>query len=210
MEIIYLKNKENNQKSHPRRENLIDRKPIRTVNKINHSVKKQVKKKKRKRPRFYIGIFIAFLIISAFLFTSHNAGYVPVRAFLQIKEPSGNINEIDYSEIEKNYPITECVPEIRDIKHKLYESDETLQVISENYKEDLLNEGYKLKYNGVKNIKGFDVHYQGYTKGITAVVILLTSDEIDMFDSDTLVLYSTGDIFSYKKIINKYSSNLEL
>jgi len=210
VEIIYLKNKENNQRSYPRRENHIDRKQVRSLRNTNHTVKKQVKKKKGKKPRYYIGIFVTFLIISTFLFTTLNTGYMPVRAFLQIKEPSGHISEIDYSMIEKTYPITESVPEIRDIKHKLYESDENIRVISENYKDELLNEGYKLKYSGVKDIKGFDVHYYGYTKGITAVVILLTSDEIDMFNSDTLVLYSTGDVFSYKKIINKYSSNIEL
>ncbi len=208
VEIIYLKNKENNQKRYNSRDTLIEKSQPRKIKNINHSINKDTKNKKRKT-RFYTSIFIAFFIISTILVTSYNTGYLPVNSLLEIKEPSGRYTEIKYSEIERNYPITNAIPEIKDIKNKLYESDENIRVISENYKKDLLNEGYKLEYNGVENIKGINVHYYGYIKGITAVVILITSDNIDTFDSDTLVLYSTGNIFSYKNIIDRYSSNFK-
>ena len=210
VEIIYLRKNSNTQRNYKPKINVCKDKKVRHNSKNYKPIeKKPVKKKKKRSSRFYIGVFIAFILISAFLFTSHNAGYVPISAFLNIKSPSGSFSEIRYEELDQSYPITESLPEIKNIKHKVFETDETVEVVAENYKYDLLEEGYKLEYNGVKEVKGVDVHYYGYTKGITAVVILITSDNIGLINSGTIVLYSTGDVFSYKSIINRYSNVLD-
>ncbi len=203
VEIVYLR-KDTNSKS-----NLKPKINVHGQKKVNHHINSINKKKKTKRkPSFYLAIFIAFILISAFLITTHSTGYLPINKFLKIKSPSGSFKEITYQEIEKNYPITESISEIKNIKHKIFESNEDIQVISDNYKQDLNREGYKLEYQGIKEIRGIDVHYYGYIKGITAVVILITSEELNIMDSKTLVLYSTGNVFSYKNLIDKYSQNL--
>jgi len=207
VEIIYINN---NQK---KIENL---KPQVNISKnIDIKQKLPVKKvksfmKRKKSKKFYVSLFSIFIIFTAALLTSYNAGFVPIDILLDIKEPSGVVSEVSYAKIKNYYPITESIPDINNIKHKIFQSSEEISVIVDNYANELTKEGYSLKYSGVKGIKGIDVHYYAYIKGITAAVILLTKEKLDIFNSNTLVLYSTGNVFSYKDIVNKYSNNLDL
>ena len=209
VEVIYIhKNKKTNTdnlKPSVRINNKNDtNNTIRTYNKPNNQYKPQ---KRKKGPMNYISIFIVLIILIAAFSTTYNAGYVPINPFLEIKEPAGNAREISYMQIKEKYPIVDSIPEIKTVKHELFGTDETITNIAREYKKDLSNDGFKLKYSGSTELKGINVHYYGFIKGITAAVILMTSDDVGVANTETIVLYSIDNIFSYKSIIDKYSNH---
>jgi hypothetical protein len=154
----------------------------------------------------YAVFLICFIILIPTLAVSYNAGYLPIPQFLEIKEPIGNFKEITLSIIAEKYPVVKSIPELDIIKHKMYKTDEELSIVSKCYIIQIENEGYELKYEGIENIEGFNIHYLGFIKGLTAIVILMTNDGIDIKETNTFVIYSTGSIFDYKQMFEKYGN----
>lgn len=166
--------------------------------------------KPKKRLKYYISIAIVFFILITAFSTAYNAGYVPIKHFLKTKEPSGFAREISYMQIKEEYPIVDSIPEIKSVKHKLYGTDDTISNVADKYKQDLSEEGFKLKYCGNTKVKGINIHYYGYIKGITAAVILMTCDDVGLANTETVVLYSTSNVFTYKSLIDKYSDSFDI
>jgi len=167
-------------------------------------------KKQKKGLKYYVSIAVVFLLFITVFSTTFNAGYIPIDQFLEIKEPSGNAREISYMQVKEKYPIVDSIPEIKTVKHKLFGTDNTISNVADDYEKELINQGYKLEYCGNTDIKGINVHYYGFVKGITAVVILMTSDDVGVANTETIVLYSTANVFTYKSIIEKYSYRFDI
>ena len=208
VEIIYIhRNKGSNSNDLEPTVNLHKTKPRIPPKEPYHKPKNSYKPVKRKRgPIYYVSIIIVFLILITAFTTTYNAGYIPIKSLMEVKEPSGNAREISYTQVKEKYPLIDSIPEIKAVKHKLYGTDDPIPNVANKYERDLLSDGFKLKYCDNTEIKGVNVHYYGYLKGFTAVVILMTSDDVGVANTETIVLYSTSNIFSYKAIINKYSN----
>ena len=212
VEIIYIKRERNNQNDYTKPEIKIysNQNEIATKNPNNTFVKKETKK-----PNFNIkrtSYLIACLVITGIILTSSfNAGYLPIKQFLEIKEPIGISEEIDIKEAIEKYSLPlDSIPSFDGVNYKIYATDQIKPVIEADYKDELTTEGFNLKYMGVKNIKGFDLYYYGFIKGITAVFIIINTDQTYNEDYKTLVLYSTGNVFDYAEILKDNSGLLKL
>lgn len=182
----------------------------------NNSPKRPIQKEPKTKkpffnPRKTFYLLICFAIIGVVVSSSFNAGFIPVKSFLEIKEPIGNAQEINVEESIERYslPIKE-IPTFENVKYKIYGTNQGKSVIEADYKDELKSEGYELKYSGTQNIKGFDITYYGFIKGLTAVVILTTSDDIYLDEYETLVLYSTGSVFDYAEILRDNAGLLKI
>lgn len=182
-------------------------KTIKQDNAKNNLSKKNLNKNKTKNhKKRSIVFFICFIILIPVLASSYNAGFLPISQFLEIKEPIGNFKEISLSSLAEKYPIVESLPELDEMKHRIYSTDEESSIISKCYTMQIQNEGYELKYEGTENIEGFNIHYLVFIKGLTAIVILMTDDISDIKNSNTFVIYCTGNVFNYKQMFEKYSN----
>ena len=206
VEIIYLYKEDPIKESmYPKvtiHNNFVNKKP----EKIKNNLYEKIVSKKKNHKKRYTVFFICFIILIPTLAVSYNAGYIPISQFLEIKEPIGKYKEITLSIIAERYPVVNSIPELNKIKHKMYKTDEELSIVSKCYKIQIENEGYELKYEGTENIEGYNVHYLGFIKGLTAIVILMTNDGINTQETDTLVIYSTGSVFDYKQMFEKYGN----
>lgn len=233
IEVIYLRHKkteqvffENNQQKKPGyiREKNQNTQNLNSQVKIHKKkIKKENKTKKPIKPTEYkpqnkittkrnykriISIFtILTILISTTGFIAFDTGYLPVKAFLPLEEPAGTIGSIEIDNLIEEYKEISDIPDIEDLKYKLYISEATPENIINNYKYLLKQKGYKLQYRGIINKNGIDFEYYGFTEGITAIGILIT-DEIDQLISEkTTILYTTGSIFDYQDIISWYKTS---
>ncbi len=182
------------------------KKQIKTETKSNYTYKKQNFNQKNYKRIFSIFTIIC-IMISSISFIAFDTGYLPVKAFLPVKEPVGTIGSIEIDNFIEEYKKITDIPDIEDLKYKIYISEATPDNIIQNYQYQLENEGYKLKYRGITTKKGIEFEYYGFAKGITAIGLLIT-DEIDQLVSQkTTILYTTGSVFDYKDIISWYKAN---
>lgn len=167
---------------------------------VEHPLKKNL-------PRVVTLAAIILILVGASSFTAHRGGFLPLKIFLDTEEPIGDASEIDVDKYMKEYPQLNDLPNLNKIKHKLYGTDASINTVAVDYKQRLRNKGYKLKYTGTKTIRGISLDYFGFTKGLTVVGIVMTSDGISQFKNyDTVVLYTTGNLFAYKDAISWYNA----
>ncbi len=212
VEIIYLKkNKYTNQNSFEPDVLNNSKQQSKDIKKPKNKIEKTKPKKyvfNLKRTSFLITFFIILIMLVS---SSFNAGFIPVKNFLEIKEPIGKIKEINIQETAEKYSLPlNSIASFEGIKYKVYSSSQTKDIIEEDYKLELKNEGFNLKCTGTKNIKGFNLNYYGFIKGITVILILTSSDNIFINGYETLVLYSAGSVFDYAEIIKDNRNFLDL
>ena len=214
VEIIYLKRetntKDNYLKSdvcvHPSNDCKVIKNPFNKIVENRPETKKSFFNPKK---TFYL--ILCFVVIGIVLSSSFNAGYIPVKRFLEIKEPIGVIAEINIEETIEKYSLpVGAIPTFEKVKYKIYGSNQRKPVIEADYIDELTNEGFILEYRGGKTVRGFDLNYYGFIKGLTAVVVIMTSDNIYINDYNTLVLYSTGSVFDYAEILKDNAGFLKL
>lgn len=214
VEIIYLKREQYTEEKNLNPDVCIH--PPQDCKIIQDSGNKVVKNKPKIKipflnPKKTIYLIICFVIIGIVISSSFNAGYIPIKSFLEIKEPIGVVAEINIQEAVEKYSLpVESIPTFENVKYKIYGSRQGKGVIEADYIDELTSEGFKLEYRGTKNIKGFDLNYYGFIKGLTAVAIITTSDNTYIKDYETLVLYSTGNVFEFAKIIKDNSDFLKI
>jgi len=173
--------------------------------------KKVTKRPNKKSNKIIKRIFAFFVIFMFFGVIAFNMGYLPIKALLHVPEPVGCVGEINIQTYEKDYPELSGVPNLDNIKYKIFISDATIETIANNYKYDLKEKGYELEYQGVITKKGMTFHYYGFVKGITAVGIILTSDLTKVSSTyETVVLSTIGSVYDYKEIINWCRTNIDL
>ena len=151
---------------------------------------------------------IAVIAVAAILFAAIGAGayaiqedLVPVKigeyTNLEVMVPEtaeASLTVITEEDICEEFPSLDgklfMVPHINDIEYKVYETDASVEVIFEDYRDSLTEQGYVLHYTGNETVYGCNVQYNGYLKGpLTAVGIMITDD---MENYNTIVGYVTG------------------
>lgn len=176
------------------------------ITKTNNPTNFKPQKKNKNIIRLITTLSIVFLVIGAVSFTAHSAGFLPFKPFLKIYEPVGRMGIYEANDVIGNFPSIVQIPALNNLKHKLFTSTHSINTIALDYKQRLENDGYKLEYSGQDTIAGVNFRYFGFVKGISAIGIIMTNDGGGDFGYNTLVLFTTGNIFSYKSIANWYNS----
>ena len=162
---------------------------------------------RRKTVKIIISVAIVLFIVGGIGSIAFNAGFLPIKGFLEVREPIGRSEEIDISSLMQEYPGLEDIPNLENINHGVYGTDASADAVAYDYKNRLRNDGYGLKYEGTGSHDGSDFHYYGFLKGITAVGIVTTSDTDEKFEYDTVVMYTTGNAFDYQEMLEWYQEN---
>jgi len=162
------------------------------------------KKKKRRVIRRYVSVVVVLMVILLSVSFAYGAGYIPITALLETKEPAGNAVELNVGMFAKFYPNVLNNPELDKFKYSAYGTDVSYSVVIEDYEQRLSDEGYSLEYDGDERINGLKARNYGYVKGFTGVGIVIISNTRFLFGHNTIVLYSTGNVFDYKSLLDNY------
>jgi hypothetical protein len=125
---------------------------------------------------------------------------------LSVKKPVGDSVELNVDDYLKEYPEFNEIPNLDKIKKAAYGTDASIDTVISDYTEKLNKEGYSLKYDGTGDLDGNSFQYYGFLKGITAVVIIVTSDGNKELAYKTEVLYTTGNALDFKAILDWYEN----
>jgi hypothetical protein len=173
-----------------------------TSKEINHTYNK---KRLNNRQRNIIRVLVLLVSIIVLLgiggFVAYNAGIIPIKELLEIKEPIGSAEEININKTIDKYPEIKNIPYIYKLKHELYRTDVSMDAVANDYQKKLEDNGYTLKYDGIISYKGIPYQYYGFLKGFIMIGIIMTSAENVSFGHETMVLYTTGSVFDYNRII---------
>ena len=183
------------------------KKPNKTV--MNHNITQKQKNQninKKSKKRIFTTFCILLFLIGATCFTANEAGFLPIKPFMSVYEPIGKTGEIKIDEYLKTSSVITAVPALDRVKYKIFTSDRLINSVAIDYKSKLSQKGYSLKYSGTETIRGIRFSYFGFVKGISVIGIVMTKDGTGLFGQQTVVLYTTGSIFDYNKIINWYQN----
>jgi len=176
-----------------------------------HTNKKQTNSKNQINTRkTFSCLIIATIMLLSSCIIALNFGYLPVKAFLEPPEPENYIAEVDVNSYMNHYREIKDIPNIDNIKYKIYVTDDNVDTTANNYERKLKDEGYSLEYRGVVNKKGMDFYYYGFIKGITAIGIIMTSDASDIFGHETTILSTIGSVFEYEEIVTWCRSKINI
>ena len=164
--------------------------------KVNHIYEKKSKKG-------LIAVCLLVIMMSA-AGTAYFFGFIPVA--LAVKEPVGNYVEMDASSYIQEYPELNEIPNLEKVKYEVFGTDAPRESIKNSYAQQLEGERYSLYREGFINIDGENFEFLAYLKGITAVVIIISEDG-ELLNQDTLVLYTTGNALDYQEILDWYNAH---
>ncbi|UCB57933.1 MAG: hypothetical protein JSV67_04815 [Thermoplasmatales archaeon] len=156
------------------------------------------KNKKRKKILVVIGI-VLICILSIFLILAY-LNYLPF--FLKPIKPIGNVEEKPMDSYIEKYPLISEIPNLDKIEKNFYDTDENSTSIVEFYKQKLSDEGYSLRYEDTIQIEGTEFTVLGFTKGVTAVGILISTNDSDGSE----VIYTTGNAVDFLDILEWYQN----
>ena len=182
--------------------NLTDESSYVTSNPVISYSQKQKKKKRATRGTLTIAIVIMLILVG--FFVAFSAGFIPINAFLEIKEPIGNSSEVDVEYFKEYFPKFSNLDVLEKFKYGVFLTDESSSVIKADYERRLEAEGYSLQHVKTEKIMGLSVKSYGYAKGFTGVGIIIFSNKNFLFDDNSLVVYTTGNVFDYLGVINEY------
>jgi hypothetical protein len=166
--------------------------------------------KKNKYLKIFAVLIVVIIIIGIFGSVVYNAGYIPLKRFMEVKKPLGNADEINIDEHIYKHPEIKKFPYLDKLKYKVFGTNESISVVANNYKEKLEKDGFKLLYDGVAYKGDIPLQYYGYLKGLTGVGIIITDDENVTLDYETMILYTTGNALDYRKILTWYRDNSDI
>jgi hypothetical protein len=170
-------------------------------------VKKPRGRYKRKVVKTLLIVVPILVLVGIVAGYAYNAGFIPITGFMDVKAPYGDSVELDVSTYIDEYPEFEDIPNLDKIKHSAYGTDESVNTVVSNYKQQLQGEGYSVKYEGTMDFEGRQFRVVGFLKGLTAVGVVVTDDADDEFGYDTVVLYATGSAFDFQEILEWYQNN---
>ncbi len=176
------------------------------VNKNKFDINKKllfIKKKSRK----LLLTFIVFIVILSIFFYLNFTNYFPYLS--ETKQPSGSVESINIQKYIQENPEIKEMPNLDKINYDAWRSNLTIKELVYSYKQDLLKNGYNLRYEDTINFDEKEYYVLGFLKGITAVGILLSLDKTyeDKYNSE--VIYATGNVFDFNEIIDWYQSQYQ-
>jgi hypothetical protein len=169
--------------------------------KNNHSIKKKVSNHQKNIEQYLILSMIIISLVRIGFIILFNRGFIPIGEFLEIQEPIGNLQEIEIEEYLDKFPEIKNISAIKKLKFKTYITNESIAKVRNNYIERLENNGYNFIYEGNIIKSGISYQYCGFLKGFTLIGIVMTSNSNIKYENETMVLYTTGSVFDYNKII---------
>ncbi len=161
---------------------------------------------KRKKVKIVVAIIVILSIVGAIGSLAYSAGFIPVKDFLDVKEPPGSYVELNAEDFIEEYPEINDMPNLDKIKYKAYGADESVESIAKYYKEKMEKDGYNLLREGTAYLDGKNFQYYGFLKGLTAVGVLLVSGADQEIGHNTMVVYTTGSALDYKEILDWYQN----
>lgn len=163
---------------------------------------------RRKNILKLLGVSISIIIILGICSTvAYNAGYIPMKRFMEVKKPIGDAEEIDINEHLDKHPEIKNLPYYDKFKYKLYGTNQSIDAVANDYKKKLENEGYKILIEGVAYKDEIPFQYYGFLKGMTGVGIIITANKNVTLDYETMVLYTTGNAADYRNVLKWYKEN---
>ena len=158
-----------------------------------------------KNKKRIIKIGIALTIVGIVTYLIYYLGFIPL--FVGVMEPPiGNAVEITEAYFEQNPGIAE-MPNLDKINYAAYGTTESAEAVAESYKEELLNEGYSVKYEGTVEFEATSYDVTGYLKGLTATAVITTSDIGELYEEyESVVLYATGNALDFQEILDWYQN----
>lgn len=161
----------------------------------------------KQKSRKLLLIFVVFIIVLLIFLYLNFTNYLPFLS--KTKQPMGNVESINIQKyIEENPEIRE-MPNLDKINYDAWRSNLTIEQLIDSYKQDLLKNGYNLRYEDTINFDGKEYYVLGFLKGITAVGILISIDKTygDKYNSE--VIYATGNVLDFNEIIDWYQSQYQ-
>jgi len=158
-------------------------------------------------------ILAAVLILGGAVggYAALETGYMPIKdiagfSTLEVIPPAGNYTTITMGNIVEMYPKTMDIlyeiPHLNDIRYQIYLTNASLDDVADQYNRQLSAKGYSCLYSGKVDVGNvtegiIPLYYYGYTKGITAVGVVMT----DYLPTNNAILYTTGHADYYRDII---------
>ncbi|KYK23216.1 hypothetical protein AYK21_02990 [Thermoplasmatales archaeon SG8-52-2] len=170
----------------------------------------ETNRKKNKYLKIFAVSIVVIIIIGIFGSVVYNAGYIPMKRFMEVKKPLGNADEINIDEHIYKHPEIKKFPYLDRLKYKVFGTNRSISVVANDYKEELEKDGFKLLYDGVAYKGDIPLQYYGYLKGLTGVGIIITDDENVTQAYETMILYTTGNALDYRKILTWYRDNSDI
>ena len=176
-----------------------------TSKEINHTYNEKRLNNRQRNIIRVLGLLVSIIVLLGIGgFVAYNAGFVPINEFLEVQKPAGTAVELNAGKFMDECPEFENIPNLDKIKYKIYGINESISSVVTEYKQKLEKDGYSVKYNGTVHAGEMSFQYYGFLKGITAVGIIMTSDANRISGYETVVLYTIGNVFDYKEIIDWY------
>lgn len=161
---------------------------------------------KRKTANFLVKCAAVLIVVGAIGGVAYNAGFLPIKELLSVKEPVGSSVPLDVDSYMAAYPELAEIPNLNRIKYEAFGTDESTSVVISEYTQQLEAEGYHLEYEGTTEMGGNSFRFVGFLKGLTAVGIISIDDPTEDVGHDTVVLYATGNAFDFKEILDWYQN----
>ena len=161
-----------------------------------------INKKKRLSKKLCVLSIVSIVFLMTF-FISYSFGFIPLG--LSVIEPVGNVKTVNADELIEEFPSISDMPNLDKIEYEAYDTDAPITSVIDTYQDELINDGYSLKYSGTVELDGITFNVYGYLKGFTAVGILAT-DEITE-DYESLIFYATGNALDFREILDWYKEN---
>jgi len=161
-------------------------------------------KPKKKKGRALIALLIVSMIAVSVFFVAYYFGFIPIG--LAVREPVGNVETIDVDMYIDEFPELADMPNLDKIEYAAYGTDASIDEIDKDYDKRLTDDGYHLDYTGTFEVDGTTFEVKGYLKGLTAVAILTTDEDNEIFDYESLVMYATGNALDFQEILNWYEN----
>jgi len=162
-------------------------------------------KPKKKKGRALIALLIVSLVLVSVFFVAYYLGFIPIG--LAVRPPTGNVETIDVDMYIDEFPELADMPNLDKIEYAAYGTDASIDEIDEDYDKRLTGDGYHVEHVGTFEVGGTTFDVKGYLKGLTAVAILTTDEDNEIFDYESLVLYATGNALDFQEILNWYESS---
>jgi len=163
-------------------------------------------KKKKKRTKRYLVVFIVFILIFAIFVAAYSAGFIPITALMEIKEPAGNSKEINTNYFLSYFPGFSNYDILEKFKIGVFSTDASSNIVKDDYKKRLESEGYSLQHYKSEKFMGIDIKTYGYVKGLTGAGIVIFSNSNYLFDGETIVIYTAGNVLDYVEVLEENDS----
>jgi len=160
--------------------------------------------KPKNNKKFFVKIIIVCIILNSIFITAIHFGFISMA--YSIEEPIGNSQAINVEEYLDEIPALAEMPNLDKIEYKTFGTDASIDAVNTDYEKRLSKNGYNSEYSGDFEIDGINFEVNGFLKGLTAVAIVTTEEDIGDYNFNSYVFYATGNALDFQEILNWYNN----